>query len=254
MSNPCLSESEDELTWQQVALIKAFLVTVQHFFGRFGPLFGHVSDPRHPAFITYPLPCILAAGTLSFLLRLGTRRQVNLMLRQNAPSEAKLQALFSVETCPHSDTLDATYSRLNVSEVQAVVTSTVETLIRKKVLYRYCLPGGYFLVAIDGAGMLTFSERHFPHCLTMTRHGHTLYYHPVLEAKLVTRSGLVFSLMTEFIENPDNVHTVSVIQCLETKPDSQRQLTPTRFKWITNFNVKATHIVEPGLSQSRRLC
>ncbi len=27
-------------------------------------------------------------------------------------------------------------------------------------------------------------------------------YHPILEAKLVTRDGLVFSLMTEFVENP----------------------------------------------------
>jgi len=28
------------------------------------------------------------------------------------------------------------------------------------------------------------------------------YYHPVLEAKLVTPDGLAFSIMTEFIENP----------------------------------------------------
>jgi len=60
----------------------------------------------------------------------------------------------------------------------------------------------YFLVVMDGTGVLTFPERHCAHCLTMTHHGHTTYYHPVLEAKLVTRVGLVFSLMTEFIENP----------------------------------------------------
>jgi len=33
--------------------------------------------------------------------------------------------------------------------------------------------------------------------------GETLYYHPVLEAKLVTANGFAFSLMTEFIENTD---------------------------------------------------
>src|SRR3989337_4462210 len=33
--------------------------------------------------------------------------------------------------------------------------------------------------------------------------GEILYYHPVLEAKLVTSNGFVFSLMTEFIENAD---------------------------------------------------
>ncbi len=38
----------------------------------------------------------------------------------------------------------------------------------------------------------------------MTRklnNGEILYYHPVLEAKLVTANGFAFSLMTEFIEN-----------------------------------------------------
>jgi hypothetical protein len=31
----------------------------------------------------------------------------------------------------------------------------------------------------------------------------TLYYHPVLEAKLVTANGFSFSVMSEFIENVD---------------------------------------------------
>ncbi|MFH1184926.1 MAG: hypothetical protein V1755_07790, partial [Chloroflexota bacterium] len=61
----------------------------------------------------------------------------------------------------------------------------------------------YFLVVVDGTGMLTFSERHCPHCMTVAHHGRTTYYHPVLEAKLVTHDGLACSLMTEFIENPD---------------------------------------------------
>jgi hypothetical protein len=64
------------------------------------------------------------------------------------------------------------------------------------------LLGQYFLVVMDGTGVLVFSERHCPHCLTRTRGGQTLYYHPILEAKLVTREGWVLSLMTEFIENP----------------------------------------------------
>jgi len=50
--------------------------------------------------------------------------------------------------------------------------------------------------------MVHFRRRHCLHCLTRTHQGKTLYYHPVLEAKLVTPKGLVFSLMTEFIENP----------------------------------------------------
>jgi hypothetical protein len=77
-----------------------------------------------------------------------------------------------------------------------------ETLIRRKVLAATRLLGQYYLVAIDGTGVLVFPERHCAHCLTRTQHGVTTYYHPVLEAKLVTTSGFAFSLMTEFIENP----------------------------------------------------
>jgi hypothetical protein len=347
-----VAAAEDELALQQSELIKALLVTVQHFFGGFKQLFGNVFDPRHPAFITYPLAAVLATGVLMFLFRLGARRQVNLMLRQNGPSSVKFDALFCVEACPHGDTLNVIYSRLNIAEVQAIVTGSVETLIRRKVLYSYRLRGRYFLVVIDGTGVLTFPERHCPHCLTATHNGHTTYYHPILEAKLVTRDGFVFSLLTEFIENPGeyptkqdcelkafyrladrlkrrfprlpicllldglfaggptfsickkyswkylivlqendlpfvqeqfnglldsfpenhlrfrpsdqyktaqdfdwvndieyvdsetNSHTVSVIRCLETKPDSQGSPKTTRFKWITNFTVKIINVIE----------
>jgi hypothetical protein len=352
LSSQTITAAMDEHALQQSALIRCLLVTVQHFFGGFQRLFANVIDPRHPAFITYPLPSVLATGTLLFLLRLGARRQVNLMLRQNGPSAAKFQTLFHVDTCPHGDTLDETYKRLDIPQVQTVVSGTVSTLIRKKVLDRYRLRGRYFLVAIDGTGVLTFPERHCPHCLTVTHNGHTTYYHPILEAKLVTRDGFAFSLMTEFIENPaayptkqdcelkafyrlanrlkqcfprlpicllldglfaggptfsicekhrwkylivlqeddlpsvqqqfnplldcfpenhirfrpsdqyktaqdfdwindieyvdseNTEHMVSVIRCLETKPDSKGELGTTRFKWITNFTVKIINVIE----------
>ena len=141
-------------------------------------------------------------GALLFLCHLGARRQINHLFRGNGSSAAKFQALFGVETCPHGDTVNVLYSHLNLAEVQEVPTRMVETLIRKKALYRHRLLDHYFMVAIDGTGRLTFPARHCSHCLTRTQNGKTTYYHPVLEAKLVTANGLVLSLMTEFIENP----------------------------------------------------
>jgi hypothetical protein len=52
--------------------------------------------------------------------------------------------------------------------------------------------------------MLTFRERYCPYCLTkQLNNGETIYYHPILEAKLVTANGFAFSMLTEFIENTD---------------------------------------------------
>ena len=187
----------------QASLLKTLLATAQHFFGSFIHLFTGVRDPRQPALITYPLAALLFAGVLMFVCRLGARRQIGLMFRDNAPSASKFATLFQVAQCPHGDTLDAAFSRLDPAELQAVVTGMTETLIRRKVLYPFRLLGHYFLVAIDGTGVLVFAERHCAHCLTRTHHGVTTYYHPLLEAKLVTTTGFAFSVMTEFIENPE---------------------------------------------------
>ena len=138
---------------------------------------------------------------MMFLFQLKARRQIGFLLR-NGPSVIKFQALFGVERFPHGDTLEATFSNLQTDQIQSVVTGMTETLIRKKVLYGYRLLRIYFIVVIDGTGTISFSRRHCPHCLTRTHNGKTLYYHTVLEAKLVTSNGFAFSLMSEFIENP----------------------------------------------------
>jgi hypothetical protein len=201
-NTPVPAQALDRDEQEQLALINAFALTVRHFFDGFARLFRPIHDPRVPYFTTYPLTTMCFAGVLMFLCRLQARRQVNHLFRHNGPSEAKFQALFDVETCPHGDTMNVLYSRLNPSEVQEVLCWMVETLIRKKVLYRHRLLDRYFLIAIDGTGTLTFPERHCPYCLTRTQNGKTIYYHPVLEAKLITPDGLAFSIMTEFIENP----------------------------------------------------
>jgi hypothetical protein len=172
----------------------------------FPPLFAHVTDPRDPLKIIYPLASLAFAGIMMFLFHLKARRQVGLLLR-NGPSVIKFQALFGVESFPHGDTLEAAFGNLDADQIQTVVTTMTETLIRKKVLYSYRLLGTYFIVSIDGTGTISFNRRHCPHCLTRTRNGKTLYYHPVLETKLLTSNGFAFSLMTEFIENPEDKPT-----------------------------------------------
>jgi len=77
-----------------------------------------------------------------------------------------------------------------------------QRLIRMKALDEGRL-FGHFLVALDGTGQFYFRQRHCEHCLTRTVDGKTQYYHHVLDAKLVTPSGLAISIGSEFIENSD---------------------------------------------------
>jgi hypothetical protein len=200
---PKIAATKDEGIQEQKAVLKALLGTVDHFFGSWQTIFKGMTDRRNPDLITYPLVQLMCTGVLLFVFRLGSRRQVQFQLRENGASQAKMETWFEVAAVPHGDTLNYGFQRLQPDEVQEVVCRLVERLIRKKVLYRWRLFDN-FLVAVDGTGMLTFRERHCPFCLTRKMHnGETIYYHPILEAKLVTQNGFAFSMMTEFIENTD---------------------------------------------------
>ncbi len=203
LSSEGLMAAPLELSQQQMqTLLHIALATITHFLGSPDRYLAGVDDPRDPDKITYPLPCLLFTGLLMFLCHLAARRQISLKFRDNAPSAANFARLFGVGQAPHGDTLNHAFKNIDPLQVQECVTRLVEILIRKKVLERYRLLDQYYVIAIDGTGIYSFSERHCDHCLTRTHNGKTTYYHYVLEAKLVTWDGLSFSLMSEFIENP----------------------------------------------------
>jgi hypothetical protein len=153
--------------------------------------------------VVYPQALLAFVGMLLFCCRLGARRQIAEQLRDNAAAAEKFRDLFGVPACPHGDTVNEWCKQVAVAEVQAVVSSTVATLIRQRVWEPHRLLGQYYLVTVDGTGLFVFDQRHCPHCLTRTVQGRTQYYHPVLEAKLVSPPGIVCSMLTEFIENPE---------------------------------------------------
>jgi hypothetical protein len=111
-----------------------------------------------------------------------------------------------LERVEDPDTLANYLARLQISELPKFRRHMMQRLIRMKCLDRFRVNQA-FLVAIDGTGWLTFPKRHCEHCLTRTQDNVTTYYHPVLEAKLVTPDGLALSLETEFIENPEEAVT-----------------------------------------------
>lgn len=196
-SSPAVGRDDHDI--EHETLLNSLVQTIQHFFGGITSIFSGVEDPRVAAKCDYPLTPLLATGLMMFICRLGARRQIALRLR-NSRGKRKMKALFGVEAVPHGDTLNGAIKQLDPDQMQEVICAMVEKLIRNKVLDRYRFLGR-FVIAVDGTGLWTFSERHCEHCLTKTHGNQTVYYHNTLEAKLVTTDGFAFSLMTEFIEN-----------------------------------------------------
>lgn len=161
-------------------------------------------DPRRQDRVVYPKENLVWACILLFLLALKSRRQFSLESRSSAFA-ANLNSLAetNVETAPHGDTINAYLKRVDPQALRALPVKVLRHLIRMKTLDRWRVQGK-FLVAVDGTGQLVFRERHCPYCLTRKgSNGEILYYHTVLEAKLITGNGFAFSMGTEFIENRD---------------------------------------------------
>lgn len=68
---------------------------------------------------------------------------------------------------------------------------------------------GRLVVGIDGTGYLCFNSKHCEHCLTRKCGEKTLYYHQVLEAKILGPAQTAFSLGSEFIDNKDLAETAA---------------------------------------------
>jgi len=140
---------------------------------------------------------------------LGSRRQFDREAQADAscPAQVVLDNLNQLagtdqEDILHGDALNDYLCQLPPSAVEAIPPRMVGRLIRMRAL-DYARFFGLYLVVIDATGIRSSRRRHCPYCLTQTHNGTTTYYHLVLEAKLITPEGMVFSIGSEFIENLD---------------------------------------------------
>jgi hypothetical protein len=104
---------------------------------------------------------------------------------------------------PHMDTVDAFLRVLSPFELENLKATLVSGLIEQKVLHRFKLLGSHFTVAIDGTGVTSYEENDAGQTRShkTSKTGKTTYYHYVVEAKLVTSSGLAISVASEWVAN-----------------------------------------------------
>lgn len=151
---------------------------------------------------------LLWEAILLYLFKLGSRRQINWLLRNNPAAILThlqiltKQNLSAITTIACDDTINDLFSKISVQEVQCLVQKMVRHLIQQRKLEHARLLDQYYMIALDGTGLF---HRHNPHCdhclISKSKSGELLYSHNILEAKLITQSGLAFSIASEHIEN-----------------------------------------------------
>ncbi len=172
-----------------------------------GEWLARLPDRRDPVWVTYPLRHVFWVGVFLFLFKLQARRQVKFLLHQpGILAHINRITHGRNDTVTHGDNLEKILRWLPWQDLASIRTEMMRRLLRMKALCGYRLLDRDYIIAVDGTGVVCFEKRHCKRCLTKTSNGKTVYYHPVLEAKLVTSTGLALSLETEFIENPEIGH------------------------------------------------
>jgi len=148
----------------------------------------------------YPMAAIVLGALFMFIFKETSRNAYN-GDRREATFRKNFFKYFGFGL-PHADTIDDVLRFLPPVELEGLKAILVSGLIEQKMFRKFRFLGKFHLVAVDATGMATFDHKHCDHCLTKTsKTGVVTYYHYVLDAKIVTTTGLSISLASEFIEN-----------------------------------------------------
>ena len=160
-------------------------------------------DPRNLAQRVYSTAHLVWLGIEMFMMHLDSRRQ----LRMERGTETfrlnleKLSGQNGVGTVADTDTLGYFAEQMPSEVMEGLLASMTRRLIRSKALDSFRLYGA-FPIAIDGSEVCTFNHEPWPGCPhRRLADGTTQYFTSVIDAKLVTPSGLALTLATEILTN-----------------------------------------------------
>ncbi len=185
-----------------------FIMIYKHFFKDMPNWINEMEDPRNPSYTIYTQADFVNMGILKNVCSLESMRQMEEAFNEEN-CVATLQLMSGdtrLKEMPHYDTLNYYLEQLSPQCLSDLRRKMVTSLIRGKQFYRSRLQKKYWRVILDGTGLFCFKERHCENCLSVVRSDADgkkvkLYYHKVLEAKLVLGDKIIISLGTEFIEN-----------------------------------------------------
>ena len=185
-----------------------FMMVTNHFFHSLREWIMEMDDPRNQSYITYTQADL---GYMAILKNVCGQHSMREM-EENFNEETCIETLRimsgnrHLEEMPHYDTLNYYLEKLSSECLSDLRKRMVTSLIRGKQFNRNRLLGRYWRVILDGTGLFYFKEKHCENCLCTVRKNDDgkitkLYYHKVMEAKIVLSDNIIISLGTEFIEN-----------------------------------------------------
>lgn len=146
---------------------------------------------------------VLSLVVLMFACRIGSLRRLD-----EVTEDGRFRDNWCVFSRARRETVICSRQMTNVlaamdsEEIAALRPRFIKTLHRQKQLSDALLLGHLMLVS-DGTGIFSSTEYHCEQCLTQDhKDGTMVYLHNVLEAKVITWSGLALSVMTEMQLNP----------------------------------------------------
>ena len=206
MRNPLTREKKRKLRQKDKGIID-FVKMQKHFYPELIKEFGNVKDPRKESYTDYESEELLYPVILKNVSTIESMRQMTEWFNEEN-CVANLGKLMDrkVENIAHYDTINDFLEKLETKELDRIRVKMIKRLLRSKTFNPARMSDKQWMVIVDGTGLYNFKEKHCDNCLVREitdKEGKKkkLYYHNVLEAKIVLADNIILSLGTEFIEN-----------------------------------------------------
>ena len=164
-------------------------------------------DPRK--FEEYTIEEMVMSAIVLFILGCNSRNEFNIKAREEKFYKNYCR-LFGLKL-PHMDATNGLFKLLDFNEMEEIRCHLISILIEKRVFYKFRFFEQYSHIAVDGTGAYKWGENPpegiEEHALTKeSKNGHTTYSTLLLEAVLVCKNGMTIPLMTDWIDNDNQLY------------------------------------------------
>lgn len=193
---------------KEINIFSDVVNVIKQYFPQLTEKLEELTDTRHQSYVEYKMSIITVTRLLGLLCGIKSMRETTEKFNTEETIENIANLLeVELEEIPHYDTINNVFENLKIDELRKIQKYMVNRLIRSKMFDKYRFKNKYFQIVVDGTGIMSFKQRHCKHCLKKVynkgeENEKTIYYHYVLEAKLVV-GDIVISIDSEFVENED---------------------------------------------------